>query len=110
MNLEVENGLSNMIKNIKENLIENFKNELENYMNQEKNFTNKIELEKNETTYNVDEIGDDEKYVFLTDESTGQDFQEFNISDELYEKILNYQDKDNLKLVKKNGIYNIKNN
>ena len=38
--------------------------------------------------YKIDEIGDDDKYVFLTRERDGVDKQIFDISDELYNQIL----------------------
>lgn len=37
--------------------------------------------------YIVDELGDDEKYVYLTRISDKKEMQDFNISDRLYEKI-----------------------
>lgn len=57
-------------------------------------------------TYIIDEIGDDEKYVFLTRKSDNKEFQEFNISDELYNKILN--DSSIMELIFENGEYKIK--
>lgn len=57
--------------------------------------------------YIVDEIGDDEKYVFLTRKSTGTDFQEY-IDDELYNKLLNVNDKSNIILIYENGNYRLK--
>lgn len=70
---------------------------------------NKSELEigrREGETYTVDEIGDDEKYVFLTRESDGKDFQEFNISDELYRALLN-DDREELRVKFENGEYHI---
>lgn len=57
-------------------------------------------------TYIIDEIGDDEKYVFLTRKSDNKEFQEFNVSDELYNKILN--DSSIIELIFENGEYKIK--
>lgn len=57
-------------------------------------------------TYIIDEIGDDEKYVFLTRKFDNKEFQEFNISDELYNKILN--DSSIMELIFENGEYKIK--
>lgn len=37
--------------------------------------------------YIVDELGDDEKTIYLTRESDGIEFQDFEIKDELYEEI-----------------------
>ena len=37
--------------------------------------------------YIVDELGDDERYVYLTRKSNNKEMQDFNISDELYDKI-----------------------
>ena len=42
--------------------------------------------------YEIDEIGDDEKYFFLTRLSDGMTKQEFDISDELYEEALRSQE------------------
>ena len=50
---------------------------------------NKSDFEADGEVYKIDEIGDDEKYVFLTKISDGTDKQIFNISDELYNQILN---------------------
>ena len=63
----------------------------------------KFELEGE--VYKIDEIGDD-KYVFLTRESDGVDKQIFNISDELYNKILD--DRSIEYLVYKNGEFQVK--
>jgi len=47
-----------------------------------------VKFEVEGEVYKIDEIGDDDKYVFLSRESDGVDKQIFNISDELYNKIL----------------------
>jgi len=65
----------------------------------------KMEVNKEGEIYHVDEIGDDEKYVFLTRESDNKEIQEFNISDELYQKLLN--DVSIERLVFKDGKYQI---
>ena len=57
--------------------------------------------------YLVDEIGDDEKYVFLTRKSTGKSFQEF-IPDELYSELLSQENPSNIILVFDGEKYNIK--
>ena len=63
-------------------------------------------MKKEGETYIVDEIGDDEKYVFLTRESDGEVFQEFDITDELYNELLNNHD-EVLKIKYENGAYKI---
>ena len=45
------------------------------------------EFRKEGETYIVDELGDDERYAYLTRKSDGKEMQDFNISDELYDKI-----------------------
>ena len=73
----------------------------------EKENNSELELGRREgETYIVDEIGDDEKYVFLTRESDGKDFQEFNISDELYKELLN-DTREELRVKFQNGEYHI---
>lgn len=59
--------------------------------------------------YIVDEIGDDERYVYLTRKSDGEEFQDFNISNEIYERIKenNKQGKETL-LVWNGAEYKIK--
>lgn len=63
-------------------------------------------MKKEGEIYIVDEIGDDEKYVFLTRESDGEVFQEFDITDELYNELLNNHD-EVLKIKYENGAYKI---
>ena len=45
------------------------------------------EFRKEGETYIVDELGDDERYAYLTRKSDGKEMQDFNISDDLYDKI-----------------------
>lgn len=45
------------------------------------------EFRKEGETYIVDELGDDERYAYLTRKSDGKEMQDFNLSDELYDKI-----------------------
>ena len=45
------------------------------------------QFRKQGETYTVDELGDDERYAYLTRKSDGKEMQDFNISDELYYKI-----------------------
>lgn len=78
MNLEANSIFVNVSEFTK-----NFLKELGVFMNKDKDTFN-IEGE----TYTVDEIGDDEKYVFLTREKDGEEKQVFEISDELYEELL----------------------
>ena len=47
-----------------------------------------VKFEVEGEVYKIDEIGDDDKYVFLTRERDGVDKQIFDISDELYNQIL----------------------
>ena len=46
-----------------------------------------MQFRKQGETYTVDELGDDERYAYLTRKSDGKEMQDFNISDELYDKI-----------------------
>ena len=65
-----------------------------------------VKFEVEGEVYKIDEIGDDDKYVFLTRERDGVDKQIFDISDELYNKIL---DNGSIEyLVYKNGKFEIK--
>ena len=65
-----------------------------------------VKFEVEGEIYKIDEIGDDDKYVFLTRERDGVDKQIFDISDELYNQIL---DDGNIEyLVYKNGKFEIK--
>lgn len=45
------------------------------------------QFRKKGETYTVDELGDDERYAYLIRKSDGKEMQDFNISDELYDKI-----------------------
>ena len=45
------------------------------------------QFRKKGETYTVDELGDDERYAYLTRKSDGKEMQDFNISDELHDKI-----------------------
>ncbi len=64
------------------------------------------EFRKEGEIYEVDEIGDDEKYVFLTRLSDKAQMQEFDISNKLYNELLNCKN-DELKVVFHNGEYKI---
>lgn len=88
-----------------ENFLDLFQKELQKQVKNNETISNDFRREGEK--YEVDEIGDDEKYVFLTRESDNKEFQEFNISDELYNKILN--DSSIMKLVFENGEYKIVN-
>ena len=65
-----------------------------------------IKFEVEGEVYKIDEIGDDDKYVFLTRERDGVDKQIFDISDELYNQILD--DGSIEYLVYKNGEFRVK--
>lgn len=45
------------------------------------------QFRKQGETYTVDELGDDERYAYLIRKSDDKEMQDFNISDELYDKI-----------------------
>ena len=64
------------------------------------------EFRKEGEIYEVDEIGDDEKYVFLTRLSDKAQMQEFDISNKLYNELLNCKNEE-LKVVFHNGEYKI---
>lgn len=96
MNLEVNNILANISEFTK-----NFLKEIEKVMEKE-NFKDDFNIEGE--IYIVDEIGDDEKYVFLTREKDGKEEQVFEISDELYEELLN-DTSEILKVKYENGEY-----
>lgn len=65
-----------------------------------------VKFEVEGEVYKIDEIGDDDKYVFLTRERDGVDKQVFDISDELYNQILD--DGSIEYLVYKNGEFRVK--
>ena len=64
------------------------------------------EFRKEGEIYEVDEIGDDEKYIFLTRISDKAQMQEFDISNKLYNELLNCKNEE-LKVVFHNGEYKI---
>ena len=64
------------------------------------------EFRKEGEIYEVDEIGDDEKYIFLTRLSDKAQMQEFDISNKLYNELLNCKNEE-LKVVFHNGEYKI---
>lgn len=131
--LELENKIKNDIEvsKIKQNVLEDFLKELQKINNKESpnNLGNNLEIRRNNTKnndikigdrenmlekefrkegeiYEVDEIGDDEKYVFLTRLSDKAQMQEFNISNELYNELLNDKSEE-LRVIYKNGEYKI---
>lgn len=57
--------------------------------------------------YEIDEIGDDEKYFFLTRISDGAVKQVFDISDELYKEVLDSADIPELFVIYKNGKFEL---
>lgn len=112
-NTELENGIYRKNENNEYQLDINLNQEINNKISEMKNDIilkekerlnqNRVEGEK----YIVDEIGDDEKYVYLTRTSNGTEFQEFEISDQLYEEILNENTNEKINLVYSNGEYKI---
>ena len=111
-NTELENGIYRKNENNEYQLDINLNQEINNKISEMKNDIilkekerlnqNRVEGEK----YIVDEIGD-EKYVYLTRTSNGTEFQEFEISDQLYEEILNENTNEKINLVYSNGEYKI---
>lgn len=112
-NTELENGIYRKNENNEYQLDINLNQEINNKISEMKNDIilkekerlnqNRVEVEK----YIVDEIGDDEKYVYLTRTSNGTEFQEFEISDQLYEELLNENTNEKINLVYSNGEYKI---
>ena len=112
-NTELENGIYRKNENNEYQLDINVYQEINNKISEMKNDIilkekerlnqNRVEGEK----YIVDEIGDDEKYVYLTRTSNGTEFQEFEISDQLYEELLNENTNEKINLVYSNGEYKI---
>ena len=74
-------------------------------LEEEKDFLNSQKVKGEE--YEVNEIGDSKKYVFLTRRSNGAEFQEF-IPDELYYNLLKQDDKSNIVLIYDGEKYLIK--
>lgn len=112
-NTELENGIYRKNENNEYQLDINLNQEINNKISEmkkdiilkekERLNQNRVEGEK----YIVDEIGDDEKYVYLTRTSNGTEFQEFEISDQLYEELLNENTNEKINLVYSNGEYKI---
>ena len=112
-NTELENGIYRKNENNEYQLDINLNQEINNKISEMKNDIilkekerlnqNRVEGEK----YIVDEISDDEKYVYLTRTSNGTEFQEFEISDQLYEELLNENTNEKINLVYSNGKYKI---
>lgn len=112
-NTELENGIYRKNENNEYQLDINLNQEINNKISEMKNDIilkekerlnqNRVEGEK----YIVDEIGDDEKYVYLTRLLNGAEFQEFEISDQLYEELLNENTSKEINLVYSNGEYKI---
>lgn len=112
-NTELENGIYRKNENNEYQLDINLNQEINNKISEMKNDIilkekerlnqNRVEGEK----YIVDEIGDDEKYVYLTRSLNGAEFQEFEISDQLYEELLNENTNEEINLVYSNGEYKI---
>lgn len=112
-NTKLENGIYRKNENNEYQLDINLNQEINNKISEMKNDIilkekerlnqNRVEGEK----YIVDEIGDDEKYVYLTRSSNEAEFQEFEISDQLYEELLNENTNEEINLVYSNGEYKI---
>ena len=85
-----------------ENFLDLFQKELQKQVKNNETISN--DFRKEGEKYEVDEIGDDEKYVFLTRESDGENMQEFEISDTLYNELLNDKS-EKLELIYQNGEY-----
>lgn len=71
---ELNNKINSEINKAKTNILKSQQKELDDFR-------------KVGEKYIVDELGDDEKYVYLTRLSDKKEMQDFNISDRLYEKI-----------------------
>ena len=71
---ELNNKINSEINKAKSNILKSQQNELDDFR-------------KVGEKYVVDELGDDEKYVYLTRISDKKEMQDFNISDGLYKKI-----------------------
>ena len=71
---ELNIKINSEINKAKSNILKSQQNELDDFR-------------KVGEKYIVDELGDDEKYVYLTRISDKKEMQDFNISDRLYEKI-----------------------
>lgn len=71
---ELNTRINSEINKAKSNILKSQQKELE-------------EFRKVGEKYIVDELGDDEKYVYLTRMSDKKEMQDFNISDRLYDKI-----------------------
>ena len=71
---ELNNKINSEINKAKTNILKSQQKELDDFR-------------KVGEKYVVDELGDDEKYVYLTRISDKKEMQDFNISDRLYEKI-----------------------
>ena len=71
---ELNNKINSEINKAKSNILKSQQKELDDFR-------------KVGEKYIVDELGDDEKYVYLTRISDKKEMQDFNISDELYDKV-----------------------
>ena len=90
------------------NEINQKKNEIKNkVINEQNNYLDSCRLKGEE--YTVDELGDDEKYVYLTRKSDGLEFQDFNITNFVYEEIKeSFKNKKNPTLIWNGNEYVIK--
>ena len=99
-----ENNSFKLDKNLTKKINEELEKNKNYILKEEKEFIKSKKVKGEE--YIVDEIGDDEKYIFLTRKKTNEEFQEF-ISDEFYNKLLN-ENKENLVLIFNGKDYEIK--
>lgn len=73
-NQELNEQINQKINQIKKEVIE-----------EQNRYLNSCRIDGEE--YTVDEVGDDEKYVYLTRKSDNMEFQDINISNQLYENL-----------------------
>ena len=73
-NQELNEQINQKINQIKKEVIE-----------EQNRYLNSCRIDGEE--YIVDEVGDDEKYIYLTRKSDNMEFQDINISNQLYEKL-----------------------
>lgn len=102
--LELGKSLFKKNSDATEKFLDSFQKELQKQVDNDNELSDDFRREGE--IYEVDEIGDDEKYVFLTRKSDGKNMQEFEISDKLYHELLN-DNRETLELKYTNGEYQI---
>lgn len=100
--LEFGKSLFKKDENTSEKFLDAFSKELQKQIHKDDKLLS--DFRKEGEIYEVDEIGDDDKYVFLTRKSDGENMQEFEISDKLYHDLLNDKS-ETIKLQYINGEY-----